>query len=180
MLIGVWVCRQYHFRGATKMLQRDTIVRYDTIRYTRLQLAEKTYELDLPRLGNIYIPKDSVRIEYRDTGKTQYIVLPRKAYHTQMKDLEIWHSGVESRIDSVQSYHASTTIKETIRQKEWNHEISIFASIGYDKTMRIPLGAEYTYYPLRWIGIGARAEYDFNSKSVGVYAKANIRIGWNK
>ena len=38
-LAGMWAHRQYHFRDARKMPQNDTIVRFDTIRYSRLELT---------------------------------------------------------------------------------------------------------------------------------------------
>lgn len=178
LAIGValgFLGRPYLFRGATKMLQKDTIVRYDTLRYSGLQLKGKTYELELPKIDNFYIPMDSVRIEYRDTGKTQYIVLPRKAYHTRLPEAEIWHSGVDSRIDSLAIHREQTTIREAVKTPI-KHELLLFADVRYGPTLSTPVGVAYNYYPLRWIGVGGAVEYDILSRNIGARVGVRLRI----
>jgi len=179
-------------------VQRDTVERRVYITYSGLDLKRNTTALDLSKFGKLrtqrffYIPRDSVRIEYRDTGsmRTEYIVLSRKAYHTKMKDIHIWHSGVDSQIDSVQFHYTNQTITEQWIRKEWKHEVRIFASFGYCERMRAPVGLDYcegmrapvgldyTYYPKRWIGVGGRLEHDFLLQKTSILATANFRFGW--
>ena len=49
-LAGMWAHRQYHFRDATNTSQNDTIVRLDTIRYSKLELIGQNYNLDVPKV----------------------------------------------------------------------------------------------------------------------------------
>lgn len=178
----------HHFRGATKMIevQRDTVERRVYITYSGLELKQNTSALDLSKFGKLrtqrffYIPRDSVRIEYRDTGsmRTEYVMLPRKAYRTTMPDVDIWHSGVDSQIDSVSLLRTDRTIREAWRQKVWRHELTVSALVGYNGAFRTPIGIEYSYYPTRWIGVGVMAEYDVKTGSAGAYAGARLRFGW--
>ena len=171
-------------KGKGVLVQSDTTEKIVYVTYGGLDLKRQTRQLDLSKFDNFkiswwcYIPKDSVRIEYRDSGKIEYVVLPRKAYHTQMSDIDIYHSGVDSSIDSVAFRYNQQTITEQWMKKPWKHEVSIFASAGYGKQVRVPVGIEYTYYPKRWIGVGGKVEHDLISGCTGVYAKTNIRIGW--
>ena len=168
--------------GRDVLVQSDTVERRIYVTYSGLELQKHTKTLDLPDLGKFRpfysIPSDSVRIEYRDTGKTEYIVLQRKAFHTQMPDLDIWHSGVDSSIDSVVFHYTQTTITDTYRRPDWRHEVDIFGSAGYSDRMRAPVGLRYTYYPKRWAGIGARLEHDIASRTTGIYAEVHLRFGF--
>lgn len=166
------------------LIKRDTIERKVYVSYDKAELLQGTKTLDIPQIKSfiptLLVPKDSVRIEYRDTGKikTEYIVLPRKAYHTHMKDIDIYHSGVDSQIDSVSFSYTNTTITELYKRRDWKNEVSIYGMIGYDKGFSIPVGVEYAYYPKRWVGFGVRAEYDFLLHKTSILATANFRFGW--
>ena len=176
-----------HFSNVRNMdVQRDTVEKKVYVSYNGMDLKKNTYEMKLPEFGKLraplyfYVPKDSVRVEYRDTGKTrtEYIVLPRKAYHTKMKDINIWHSGVDSQIDSVQFQYTNQTITEQRIRKDWKHEVRMTASAGYCQSFQFPLSVEYCYYPKRWIGVGGRVEHDLLTQNTSIFVMANIRFGW--
>lgn len=160
------------------LVKTDTIVKEVVKSYTPLELKKNTIKLDVPKLSTreyVTLPPDTTII-YRDS--VRYVTLPREYYYTKQDDVEIWHSGIDSRIDSLRYTKKETVVTETYKRRDWKHEINIYGSVGYKQSFSTPIGAEYTYYPKRWIGVGGKAEYDFATKSHGVYAKANIRFGW--
>lgn len=162
--------------------QKDTVERRVYVTYSGLELRGNTKTLDLPKTGKfrtfLHLPSDSVRVEYRDTGKTEYIVLQRRAFHTRMSDLDIYHSGVDSSIDSVAFHYTQTTITDTYRRADWRHEFDIYGSAGYAGDLRVPVGLRYTYYPKRWAGVGGRLEHDIASQTTGIYAELHLRFGF--
>lgn len=162
--------------------QTDTVERRIYVTYSGTELKRQTKPLDLPKTGKIptflRLPSDSVRVEYRDTGKTEYILLQRRAFHTRMPDLDIYHSGVDSSIDSVAFHYTQTTITDTYRRADWRHEFNLYGAAGYASGLRVPVGLRYTYYPKRWAGMGARLEHDIASQTTGIYAEFHLRFGF--
>lgn len=164
--------------GMDVLVQSDTIVKEVVKAYTPLELKKNTIKLNVPKVGTkeyVILPPDT-NIIYRDS--VRYVTLPREYYYTQQDDVEIWHSGIDSRIDSLRYTMRETTITDTYKRRDWRHEINIYGAAGYKQGFSTPVGAEYTFYPKRWIGVGGKAEYDFVQKTSGIYAKANIRFGW--
>ena len=112
-LAGMWAHRQYCPYEPTESIQNDTIVRLDTIKYSNLELIGKNYRLDIPKVNVpelVYIPSDSTTIIYRDS--IRYVTLPRQYYFTKTEDAEIWHSGVDSRIDSMNVFRQTKVITQ--------------------------------------------------------------------
>lgn len=127
-----WLCREYHFRDATKMLQRDTVVRYEKIPYSRIELAANTYKLELPKIDKkelVFIPEHSTTIIYRDS--VRYVTLPRNFYFTKVEDAEIWHSGIDSRIDSVNVFRRSISVTESFTPAQRHKRWGIGIQVGY-------------------------------------------------
>lgn len=130
---GFTLCRKFH-HGKVEMLQRDTIVRFDTIRYSRLELSSGTHKLDIPSIGGReYVFFDIERLDtvYRDN--VQYIVYPREHFYTETEDVQIWHSGIDSKIDSLnvfrKRYDISTTITQE-RVKNWRFGLDLGVDVG--------------------------------------------------
>ena len=105
VVIGVFIgclLPDYHFGDEVKMFQNDTIVRFDTIKYSKLELIGKNYRLDIPKVSTpewVYVPSDSTTIIYRDN--VRYVTLPRQKYFTETEDAQIGHSGIDSRIEEL-------------------------------------------------------------------------------
>ena len=164
--------------------KRDVLIDSDTTQkvivkyYTPLELAKNTIKLDVPKVSTkeyVYVQADSTII-YRDS--IAFVTLPRRYYYTSQEDIEIWHSGVDSRIDSLRYKMRETIITDTYKRKDWKHELSLSASVGYHNTIVLPIELKYLYYPKKWIGLGGKAEYDFLHKTTGIYATTNLRFGW--
>lgn len=176
-VIGMWLCRQYHFRDATKMFQRDTVVRYDTIRYSRLELAGNTYELELPRTGStefVFVQEDSVSYIYRDS--IRYVTLPRQYFYTKTMEAEIWHSGIQSTIDSLNVFQRTVTVTEKTREKAKRNSVSIGAEVNYTKSLGIPVQVQYAYRIAPWLSVYGYGEYEFLSRQIGVGIGTELTI----
>lgn len=165
--------------GNDALVQSDTIVKYETLHYSRLELAKNTIKLDVPKISTkeyIYVQSDSTTIIYRDS--IAFVTLPRENYYTKQDDIEIWHSGVGSRIDSLSYKMRETTITDTYKRRDWKHEISLSANLGYHNKLLMPIEVKYLYHPKKWIGIGGKIEHDMLHNTTGIYATAKFRFGW--
>lgn len=179
--VGIFLC----LFNPIVVEKKDTLIDSDTTQreivkyYTPLELAKNTIKLDVPKVNTrdlIFIEESSLDTIYQDN--VRYVTLQRENYYTKQDDIEIWHSGVSSRIDSLRYTMRETTITDTYKKRDWKHEISIYASAGYCGVPRLPIGAEYTYYPKKWVGFGGKIERDILHKTTGIYATARFRLGW--
>lgn len=183
--VGILLCL---IPASSRIGNRDVLVKTDTVHkeivkyYTALELKKNTIKLNFPKLKvkeYVFVPLPSEStIIYRDS--IRYVTLAREYFYTKQDDVEIWHSGIDSRIDSLKYTMRETIITDTYKRRDWKHEIKLYGSAGYKYNLGFstPVGAEYTYYPKRWVGIGGKAEYDFAQKTTGVYATMNFRFGW--
>lgn len=165
--------------GKDVLVQSDTIVKYETLHYSRLELAKNTIKLNVPKISTrelVFIEITSLDTIYRDS--VRYVTLPRENYYTKVDDAEIWHSGVSSHIDSLNVFRRDVVVTDVYKRNDWKHEINIYASAGYGGVPRLPIGADYTYYPKRWIGFGGKVEYDVLQQKTSILATAKIRFGW--
>ena len=178
-LAGMWAHRQYHFRNGTNMVQNDTIVRLDTMKYSKLELIRKNYNLDVPKIGTpelVYIPTHSLDTIYRDN--IQYVTLPRQFYFTETEDAQIWHSGIDSTIDSLNVFRRNTTITQTIQPVTKRHALSIGIEANYATIPSFPVQLEYAYHIKTWFNIYGYAEYELLRKQWGIGIGTKIEISW--
>ena len=176
MVAGVWLCRELHPAHRSAEQQRDTIVRY--IKYTPLELKAKTIKLDVPKLSTIamvFIPYDSTKVVYRD--KIQYLTAPREYYFTKTDEAEIYHSGIDSRIDSLKIVSIITNVSKPI-PKERKHSIEIGIEASYARTFEMPVQLEYSYMLKPWMSVYGYAQYELFTKQFGVGAGTKVQIGW--
>lgn len=130
-IIG-WLCRGCYFRDIKGTMQRDTVVKYEKIPYSRLELSKNTYELKIPKIEKkelVFIPEHSTTIIYRDS--VRYVTLPRNFYFTKVEDVEIWHSGIDSRIDSVNVFRRSISVTESFTPAQRHKHWGIGIQVGY-------------------------------------------------
>lgn len=184
-LIGIGAGMCLCLFNPTRIGKNDVLVDSDTIHkeivkyYTPLELAKNTIKLDVPRISTkeyVYVQSDSTTIIYRDS--IAFVTLPRENFYTAQDDIEIWHSGIESRIDSLSYKMRETIITDTYERKDWKHELSLSASVGYHNIPIMPIELKYFYCPSKWVGVGAKIEHDLFRNTTGIYATASIRFGW--
>jgi hypothetical protein len=178
-VIGL-LCRPEHFRDEVKMFQTDTIVRFDTIKYSKLELIGKDYKLDLPKIAVpelTFLNVEKIDTVYKDN--VMYMTYPREYYYTSVKDVEIWYSGIDSTIDSLNVVAKNTTISktETVVKRHSNH-LRLGIEANYYSTPFIPIYLEYERMLHRNIGINTKFFYDLNTRLYGVGAGFYVQIGW--
>lgn len=121
-----------HYRYPVIMGQADTIIKYDTMRYSRLELesnslALKIPKIDVPRLSFLEIEK--VDTIYKDN--VMYLTYPRGSFYTKMGDAEIWHSGIDCTIDSLNIVQRTQNITESRElAKKWRFELGVGIDVG--------------------------------------------------
>lgn len=176
IIAGVWMCRQHHFRDNAQVVQRDTLVRYDTIKYSRLELTTNSCRLELPKIDNprmVLIPADSATIIYRDS--VRYVTLPRDYFYTKTKDVEIWHSGIDSTIDSLNVFAATKTITQTATRL---NGLNIGIEMGLAPNLHIPIYLEYERMLHKNLSFCVRIDYDLPTESIGATAGVKMSFGW--
>ncbi len=178
-LSGMWGCRQYHFRGVTKMTQNDTVVRFDTIKYSRLELTTNSYRLKFPKI-NVpelsFLDVEKIDTVYKDN--VMYLTYPRESFYTKTEDAEIWHSGIDSTIDSLNVFRRTETITQTFVPKPKKHSISIGVGAQYCGHVRLPVQVEYAYNIKKWLSVYVYADYDMISNKVGAGGGTRMKLYW--
>lgn len=148
----------------------ERIVEYRDTSYSRLSLGD-IKKLEIPEVKGVpsvvYVPETEVKIEYRDS--IRYVVLDREHKFLENPDVNIWYSGIDPTIDSLQ------VKRQTVIQKEpWKrHSISLSGEVGFNM---LGVGAEYEYNVFKWFSVSANAGYDFYMKQPYVSASAKIRL----
>lgn len=182
MVVGVVIgclLPDYHFRDEAKMLQRDTIVRYDTIRYSRLELVTNSNTLKIPKID---VPKltfldvEKVDTIYKDN--VMYLTYPRESYYTKAKDVEIWYSGIDSTIDSLNVVQKTQNIKETQQVKVARNSISLGIEASYLATPSLPIYLEYGRMFHKNVEMYGQIAYDLQSRQWGVGIGVELKFGW--
>lgn len=176
-LAGMWAHRQYRPYEPMESIQNDTTVRLDTIKYSNLELIGKNYRLDIPKVNVpelVYIPSDSINIIYRDS--VRYVTLPRQYFFTETEDAEIWHSGVDSRIDSLNVFRQTKTITQKPVTKL--NALSLGMDLGYSCRAHIPIYLQYEYKLHKNVVAYGRIFYDTPVFCYGVSAGMRLQIEW--
>lgn len=176
---GMWTHRQYHFRDLTKMSQADTLVRYDTIRYSRLELSEKIGRLNVPKITNprmVLIPADSTTIIYRDS--VRYVTMPRQFYFTETEDAQIWHSGIDSTIDSLNVFTKTTSVTKVIQPVTKCNALSIGIETTYMGGLYTPIYIGYERMLKPWMSVYFQVNYDLPTKTCGATAGMKLKLNW--
>lgn len=178
-LAGMWAHRQYHFRDTTKMPQNDTIVRLDTIKYSRFELVRNTYKLDIPKISRpelVHIPADSTTIIYRDS--VRYVAMPRQYFYTKTEDAQIWHSGIDSTIDSLNVFRRNATITQTIQPVTKRNALSIGIEASYLNALSTPIYLEYERMLHKNVGFYGQIFYDLPTRQYGVGIGMHLQLEW--
>ena len=182
MIVGVVIgclLPDYHFRDEAKMVQRDTIVRYDTMRYSRLELvtnsnALKIPKVDVPKLA--FLDVEKVDTIYKDN--VMYLTYPRESYYTKAKDVEIWYSGIDSTIDSLNVVQKTQNIKETQQVKVARNSISLGIEASYLTAPSLPIYLEYGRMFHKNVEMYGQIAYDLQSRQWGVGIGVELKFGW--
>lgn len=146
---------------------KDTVEIYPEQMTTTLEPVTKT--------EYVYIEK--VKTDTVVIKDTVYIMMERGHYHTTYDDIQIWHSGVESRIDSLK-YERETHYVTKEVTKNLKNSISIGLEFDYCRAMSLPLEIEYSRKIHKNIAVKGGVYYDFILKDIGVTAGTEITFDW--
>lgn len=177
LILGIvigWLCRGNHFRGEVENPQRDTIFVRDTFEYTKEVLSQSTKVVHQKDTEYIYI-------EVRDTvekEKKVYVPMPMQHYRTRVKDAEIFHSGIESRIDSLNIFSTTANITQTYLPKEKKNYLALGIEVCYIERVHIPIYFQYSRMLHKNVEIYGKFGYDLPSQLWGVGGGINVQIGW--
>lgn len=180
LVIGIvigWLCRQSFIRPET-ITQRDTLVRVDTVTYSRLELEANRICLEIPDIRMrryVFIETERLDTVYRDN--IQYVKMPREYYYTRVKDAEVWHSGIDSTIDSLNVVVKTAEITKNTISVQPKNSIGIGIEPSYMNTFSIPIYLEYGRMLHKNVEIYGQIAYDLPSKSFGV--GAGLKIGFD-
>lgn len=182
MLSGIvigWLCHSCYSHRTEPVVQKDTIVRYDTLHYSRLELKGKTYKIDVPKVGipaMVLYPIDKVDTVYKD--KKVYIAMEREYRCTEMEGIEIFHSGIDSTIDSLNVITKSVEIMERYIPREIKSRLTVGIEAGYLNTVFTPIYLEYERMLHKNVGIYARGSYDLQTHGKGIFLGVRANIEW--
>lgn len=183
--MAVGICLSLVFRerphdDAGDTVRKDTVFLHDTVRYTRWELASQTMQLTAPKVSVpefVFIPEEKTIVVYRDS--ISYVMAPRSYYYTRTHDAEIWHSGVDSRIDSLAVIRSGAMVTGVVSDKPLRHSLTAYGEVGYMEGISMKAGMRYLYHPQKWMGMGFSVERDFALKQTGIYGNLELTIGWN-
>ena len=160
--VGIWLSRQY-FPRMELTDQRDTTFLHDTVRIKEV-VTEK-----------VEGPTEYVLVHVRDTIREtdtidSYFPVLREHYHTMTSEAEIWHSGIDSRIDSLAVFRKTQVITQYVEREPSDWRFSAYLGADYKRGKEIYItpiiGAE-----IAWKRISAHAE-------VGVMMNKEIQPYW--
>jgi hypothetical protein len=175
VILGL-IFRPDHIREES--IRVDTTFVYDTIKYSRLELAMNTYKLKVPKVNKnkyVYVPSDSVSVVYKESIK--YVMMSREYFYTEADGVKIWHSGIDSTIDSlnVERKTAYITTTKTIRHK---NRLSFGIEASYSTIPYIPIYLEYGRMLHKNVEIYGQIAYDLPSKTFGAGIGIKAGIQW--
>lgn len=158
-------------------VRRDTTVVYDTVKHSRLELAAGTYRLDIPKVGMkeyVYVREDSVSVIYVDS--VRYVSLPREYRYTKTEDAEIWHSGIDSRIDSLAVRRREVMI--TTRERQKKNSLGFGIETSYYSALYAPAYIEYERTVKPWFSVYGRFGYNFPTMEYGMSLGIRMKLQW--
>lgn len=140
----------------------------DTIKHT--ELVSVPIKVPETKKEYVYVSKaDTVWMH-----DTVWIKIPRQHYYSETADVKIWHSGIDSRIDSLINIRETRKITQTYAEPWKRHSLSIAGETGYFGGFRLSAGVMYQYDIFKWLSASANVGYDLYLKQP--YAMAGIRI----
>ena len=178
-MIGAGTCYN-HYRHIPA--QVDTVYKYEKVPYTPLELKGNTYELEIPQINvgkHVFIDVALLDTVYRDS--IRYVVYPRQYYYTKVKDAEIWHSGIDSTIDSLNVVAKNVVLSKTETTTQLvrhTNRLRFGVEASYCTTLSLPIYFEYEKMLHRNVGLRAGFFYDLPTRMYGLRVGANVQIGW--
>lgn len=140
---------------------RDTIIHTKIESVPVIKTQSKTEYVYLSKVDTVWV------------NDTIYMRLPRQHYFAETDDVKIWHSGIDSRIDSLVNFRSSSV--KYVEKEVWKrHNLYLGAQTGYYSDFRLSVGAMYQYDVFKWLSVDLGAGYDLYLKQP--YAMAGLKV----
>jgi hypothetical protein len=167
-MVGGWLCRGCFHADKTPIVQRDTLVRVDTIREDNPILIKESV-IDTM----LVVLRDTIRL--RDT---LFLSLPleKKIYGSSEYYAEV--SGYRPSLDYIEVFPKTKIITERIVEKRKMNSLSAGVELGYMSALSIPIYLEYERMLHKNIGINAQIFYDLPTRQVGVGVGVKAQMEW--
>ena len=162
-----------------ELVKTETITKVDTIIVTKEKIKTEIVEKE-GKTEYIYIqlpPEVIEKIVYDTTYIYNDIPLHKEYFHSRTDEVEIWHSGIQSSIDSLINYRETKVINNVYR-KDKKNSISFGVDVNYAGCFRVPLQLEYTRDVTSWFSVGVYGEYEPVLRQFGGGATAKVNISW--
>lgn len=176
VVVGFLLCVSSHKDRVVELTKTDTVFVYDTISFGRDELSGATQETKPATIKYIYVPE--VQIQREIIHDTTYIVLPRQTYFTEAGGVSIWHSGIESTIDSLNVLRQTEIIKESIRPAYKKNTITAGIGADYATTLCFPVELRYTRSINNWFAVYTYMEYELINRQFGVGVGGQFKVSW--
>lgn len=176
---GALLCRKYHHPSEVEVIKRDTLVRVDTVSYSRLELEANRIRLEIPDIRMrryVFIETERLDTVYRDN--IQYVKMPREYYYTRVKDAEIWHSGIDSTIDSLNVVVKTAEITKSPQAATKRNSLGIGIETSYLHSLSTPIYIEYERKLKPWMTAYGQITYDLPSRTYGFGIGLKMQIEW--
>lgn len=174
LLMGLYMRRSSSERKV--LVQTDTVRTEVVKEYGKLEIPSA--KIDIPAVKAtefVFIPEEKTDTIVKE--KVKYITLPREYYYTRKDDVEIWHSGIDSSIDSLRYRERQTVIKDVYEVRKKN-TFSIGIEARYMDAIHFPLTLAYERHMFPWWSMYGYAQYEFYSRNIYIGIGTRININW--
>jgi hypothetical protein len=149
-------------------VQRDTLVRVDTIREDNPILIKESV-IDTM----LVVLRDTIRL--RDT---LFLSLPleKKIYGSSEYYAEV--SGYRPSLDYIEVFPKTRVVTERIVEKRKMNSLSAGIELGYMNGLTLPIYLEYERMLQKNIGIYGQMLYDPNARQFGIGLGVRVGLEW--
>lgn len=180
-IVAGWLCREYHFRDEVKMVA-DTLVRLDTVRYSRFELETNRHRLDVPEIGTlsyIFIETERLDTVYRDS--IRYVKLPRESRTYGDERYTAVVSGYQPSLDRLEIYLENQVVTQYLQpvgERVKRNTLSLGLGVNASSALLLPVSLEYGYKLKPWFELTAEAEYELTRRQLALQIGANVQMSW--
>ena len=168
-VIGMLLCRQCSHDVPETIIQRDTLVRVDTVK----ELYPVSIREEIV---------DTLRIVVRDTVRisdTLYMDLPLEKRSYKREDFYAEVTGYDPRLTYIEVYPKTVYINESVGQSVTSRNaLSLGIEPSYMNTLSIPIYLEYGRMLHKNVEIYGQIAYDLPSKTFGAGIGIKAQLEW--
>lgn len=168
-VIGMLLCRQCSHDVPETIIQRDTLVRIDTVKELYpVSIREEIVD------SILVVVRDTIRVK-----DTLYMDLPLEKRSYKRDDFYAEVTGYDPRLTYIEVYPKTVYINESVGQSVTSRNtLSFGIEPSYLNTVSIPIYLEYGRMLHKNVEIYGQIAYDLPSKTFGAGIGAKVSVGW--